>query len=205
MREIFYIAHHACHIEPVSIAFRLIVESDAFADGAFARLDDFTNMIWPYDVEEFNKSTQGEFQGIGIQIDIDEQGGLKVVSPIEDTPAYRAGIKAGDVITHINGKNAKGITINGLPILLKRPGYLDLQDLEQYYKDCVVGGRGAFVIPIRERNEFADATRTKLLLEIAGLEPPQEPRIHRAQVEKPRRADCEVGEKMWRERWERGN
>ncbi|HRK29516.1 MAG TPA: S41 family peptidase, partial [Tepidisphaeraceae bacterium] len=83
-----------------------------FADGAFARLDDFTNMIWPYDVEEFNKSTQGEFQGIGIQIDIDEQGGLKVVSPIEDTPAYRAGIKAGDVITHINGKNAKGITIN---------------------------------------------------------------------------------------------
>jgi carboxyl-terminal processing protease len=83
-----------------------------FADGAFSKLDDFTNMIWPYDVEEFNKSTQGEFQGIGIQIDIDENGGLKVVSPIEDTPAYRIGIKAGDVITHINGKNAKGITIN---------------------------------------------------------------------------------------------
>jgi carboxyl-terminal processing protease len=83
-----------------------------FAAGAFSNLDDFTNMIWPYDVEEFNKSTQGEFQGIGIQIDTDEDGGLKVVSPIEDTPAYRAGIKAGDVITHINGKNAKGITIN---------------------------------------------------------------------------------------------
>lgn len=82
-----------------------------FAVGAFSGLDDFTNMIWPYDVEEFNKSTQGEFQGIGIQIDTDEDGGLKVVSPIEDTPAYRAGIKAGDVITHINGKNAKGITI----------------------------------------------------------------------------------------------
>jgi len=83
-----------------------------FADGAFAKLDDFTNMIWPYDVEEFNKSTQGEFQGVGIQIDTDEDGGLKVVSPIEDTPAYRIGIKAGDVITYINGKNAKGITIN---------------------------------------------------------------------------------------------
>jgi carboxyl-terminal processing protease len=83
-----------------------------FADGAFAELDPFTSMIWPYDVEEFNKSTQGEFSGVGIQIQLDDDGSLKVVSPLEDTPAYRSGVKAGDIITRINGKSAHGITIN---------------------------------------------------------------------------------------------
>jgi len=83
-----------------------------FADGAFAELDPFTSMIWPNDLEEFNKTTQGEFSGVGIQIQSDDDGSLRVVSPLEDSPAYKAGIKAGDVITHINGKNAKGITLN---------------------------------------------------------------------------------------------
>jgi len=83
-----------------------------FADGAFAELDPFTSMIWPSDLEEFNKTTQGEFSGVGIQIQSDEDGSLKVVSPLEDSPAYKAGIKAGDVVTRIEGKNAKGISLN---------------------------------------------------------------------------------------------
>jgi carboxyl-terminal processing protease len=83
-----------------------------FADGAFGELDPFTSMIWPSDLEEFNKTTQGEFSGVGIQIQSDKDGSLKVVSPLEDSPAYKSGIKAGDVITHIDGKNAKGITLN---------------------------------------------------------------------------------------------
>jgi carboxyl-terminal processing protease len=83
-----------------------------FADGAFGALDPFTSMIWPSDLEEFNKSTQGEFSGVGIQIQSGKDGSLQVVSPLEDSPAYKAGIKAGDAITHIDGKNAKGITLN---------------------------------------------------------------------------------------------
>ncbi|HEY7118542.1 MAG TPA: S41 family peptidase, partial [Tepidisphaeraceae bacterium] len=88
------------------------VFTSEFADAAFGELDPFSSMIWPSDVEEFNKNTQGEFSGVGIQIQSDDDGSLKVVSPLEDSPGYKAGIQAGDVITRINGKNAKGISIN---------------------------------------------------------------------------------------------
>jgi carboxyl-terminal processing protease len=69
-------------------------------------------MIWPSDVPEFEKSTQGEFAGVGIQIELSDDGNLKVVSPLEDSPAYKLGIEADDIITRINGKIAKGITLN---------------------------------------------------------------------------------------------
>ena len=83
-----------------------------FADGAFAALDPFSNIIWPSDWEEFQKSTKGEFSGVGIQISNDDAGYLKVVSPLEDSPAYRAGIKPEYLITHIDGKPARWISLN---------------------------------------------------------------------------------------------
>ncbi|HML14431.1 MAG TPA: DUF1194 domain-containing protein, partial [Xanthobacteraceae bacterium] len=59
---------------------------------------------------------------------------------------------------------AGGITVNGLPIMLKKPqpGSIDIEDLDIYYEDCVIGGPGAFVVPIKEREKFKDAVRTKL-------------------------------------------
>src|SRR5665213_2212091 len=83
-----------------------------FADGAFAECDPFTSMIWPSDEPEFNKSTQGQFSGVGIQIQNDDNGNLKVVTPLEDTPAYKAGIKPDDIITRINGKSAAHVSTN---------------------------------------------------------------------------------------------
>ena len=99
-----------------------------------------------------------------------------------------------------DGAIADGITINGLPILLNRPnvGQMDLINLDEYYEDCVIGGPGAFMIPIRDRSQFVTATRTKLILEIAGRTP--EPRVIPASADKPRMS-CMVGERMWQERW----
>ena len=95
---------------------------------------------------------------------------------------------------------AAGITINGLPIMLKRSsfGTMDIENLNIYYEDCVIGGPGAFVIPIRERKQFVEATRTKLVLEISSREPAA--RVVPASREAPR-ISCTIGEKMWRDRW----
>jgi hypothetical protein len=95
---------------------------------------------------------------------------------------------------------AKGITINGLPILLKRPNAstLDIDQLDIYFEDCVIGGPGAFVIPIKERDQFKEAIRTKLVLEIAGRQP--EHRIVPVAASAPR-ISCTIGERLWQERW----
>jgi hypothetical protein len=95
---------------------------------------------------------------------------------------------------------AAGITINGLPIMLNRanPGTMDIKNLDLYYEDCVIGGPGAFVVPIREREKFVEAIRTKLVFEVAGRQP--EPRIMPASAHAPR-IPCTIGETMWQERW----
>src|SRR5262249_3432275 len=93
-----------------------------------------------------------------------------------------------------------GITINGLPIMVKRPNVftLDIENLDIYYEDCVIGGPGAFIIPIHNKDQFKEAIRTKLVLEIAGRTP--ERAIVPAQA-RPPRISCTIGEQMWRERW----
>lgn len=93
---------------------------------------------------------------------------------------------------------ASGITINGLPIMLKAPGYFDIPDLDNYYRDCVIGGQGAFMVPAREREQFREAVRTKIILEVAERAPP-EPLIRPAQA-LSRRANCLAGEMQWRDR-----
>jgi hypothetical protein len=95
---------------------------------------------------------------------------------------------------------ASGITINGLPIMLKRPNSftMDLERLDIYFEDCVIGGPGAFVIPIRNRDQFKEATRTKLVLEIASAPPAL--RAMPVELRAPR-ISCTIGEQMWRERW----
>ena len=91
---------------------------------------------------------------------------------------------------------ALGITINGLPIMTGRAnpfGWLTVEDLDRYYADCVIGGPGAFLIPVRERAELVDAIRRKLLLEIAGSVLAPQGRLVKVAIE----TDCLAGEKAW--------
>jgi len=96
----------------------------------------------------------------------------------------------------------KGVVINGLPIMVKEPSYstMDVDHLDFYYEDCVIGGPGSFVVTIKERDKFREAIRTKLVLEIAGRTP--ERRILPV-AEKEPRVNCMIGEKIWQERWGR--
>src|SRR6266403_4828175 len=96
----------------------------------------------------------------------------------------------------------KGITINGLPIMVKEPSYsmMDIDDLDLYYEDCVIGGPGSFVLTIKDRVKFKEAIRTKLILEVAGRTPDH--RVVPA-AEKEPRVPCLIGEKIWQDRWGR--
>lgn len=95
---------------------------------------------------------------------------------------------------------SKGITINGLPVMLKRPSYstMDIELLDEYYEDCVIGGPAAFVVPVKDRDKFVEAIRTKLVLEIATLTP--QTRVIKASASNPR-VPCTIGERIWQERW----
>jgi Protein of unknown function (DUF1194) len=98
----------------------------------------------------------------------------------------------------------KGIVINGLPIMVKEPSYstMDIDNLDFYYEDCVIGGPGAFVVTIKDRDKFKEAIRTKLLLEVAGRTP-ERPVVPAAAPAKEARVNCLIGEKIWQDRWGR--
>ncbi|WP_298912679.1 DUF1194 domain-containing protein [uncultured Roseobacter sp.] len=89
----------------------------------------------------------------------------------------------------------QGFVINGLPLMTQDAlsELWGIPDLDIYYRNCVIGGPGAFVIPVLAWDQFAAAVKRKLVLEIAGLEP----RLIQAQFTPAEPYDCLIGEKMW--------
>lgn len=83
-----------------------------FGNGAMSALDDYTAIIWPDELARFSRSTKGEFIGIGVQIQLDEFQNVKIVTPLEGTPAQRAGVQSDDIIKKINGTSAVGLGLN---------------------------------------------------------------------------------------------
>jgi hypothetical protein len=104
-----------------------------------------------------------------------------------------------------NGVIELGITINGLP-LMTNGGFTsvyDVKDLDRYYTDCVIGGPGAFMIPVNDWSQFPEAVRRKLVLELAGDFTPaldDDSELPVVLVQAVKGYDCLVGEKMWRDR-----
>ncbi len=81
-----------------------------FTEAALASLDPFTNLIWPWQVSDFQKNMTKQFTGIGIEIS-KATGVLKVVSLLPDTPAYSSGLDAEDIITAVDGEPTKDMSI----------------------------------------------------------------------------------------------
>jgi Protein of unknown function (DUF1194) len=143
-------------------------------------------------------------------------GAINFAMPLFDENSYRGLRKvidiSGDgpnnngmpVTTARDAALEKGIIINGLPIMVKEPSYstMDIDNLDYYYEDCVIGGPGSFVVSIKDREKFKEAIRTKLLLEVAGRTPERAVVPAATQTKEPR-VNCLIGEKIWQDRWGR--
>ena len=141
-------------------------------------------------------------------------GAINFAMPLFDESPYR-GLRrvidisgdgpnnnGGPVVAARDAALEKGVVINGLPIMVKEPSYstMDIDNLDFYYEDCVIGGPGSFVVTIKDREKFKEAIRTKLLLEVAGRTP-ERPIVPVA--DKEPRVSCLIGEKIWQDRWGR--
>ncbi len=88
--------------------------------GMLAELDPHSSYMDQDQFKDMQEQTRGEFGGLGIQVTM-EEGFVKVVSPIDDTPAARAGIQTGDFITRINGETVQGLTLDQAVDMLRGP------------------------------------------------------------------------------------
>ncbi|MDQ6432989.1 DUF1194 domain-containing protein [Mesorhizobium sp. LHD-90] len=99
---------------------------------------------------------------------------------------------------------AQGIVVNGLPLMTSGgfTSVYDVKDLDNYYTNCVIGGPGAFMIPVNDWEQFPEAIRRKLVLELAGNleQPPADDEFPVILAQDLLGYDCMVGEKMWRDR-----
>ena len=127
--------------------------------------------------------------GAGYFDDNGFEGMRRVIDISGDGPNNQGGLvtAARDAVV------AQGITVNGLPLMTEDGSFMRIDDLDRYYQLCVIGGPGAFVLPVTGWEDFAEAVTRKLVLEIAGA--PVERVIP---VQAGAAYDCEIGEKMWR-------
>ena len=93
---------------------------EAAINGMLTSLDPHSSYLPPDDAEDMRVQTRGEFGGLGIEV-TQEDGFVKVVSPIDDTPAFEAGIEAGDFITHVDGESVLGMTLDEAVDLMRGP------------------------------------------------------------------------------------
>ncbi len=93
---------------------------EAAIQGVLQKLDPYSNYIPPDKIERFRTELESKFGGVGIQVTM-ENGHLKVISPIVGSPAYRAGVIAGDEIVEIEGKSVRGMNLDDAIRLMKGP------------------------------------------------------------------------------------
>jgi carboxyl-terminal processing protease len=93
---------------------------EAAINGMLTSLDPHSSFMSAKDFEDMQVQTRGEFGGLGIEV-TQEEGFIKVVSPMDDTPAAKAGIQAGDFITHVNGESVLGLMLDEAVDMMRGP------------------------------------------------------------------------------------
>ena len=158
---------------------------EAAINGMLTSLDPHSGYLDAKKYRDMQVQTKGEFGGLGIEVTM-EDGLVKVVSPIDDTPAYRAGIQAGDVITHISKEPVLGMSLaeavermrgpvdTSIALTLRRPG-------EDQPIDVSMARAVITISPVRWSAEedvgyirvttFNEQTEAKLREAIEGLDP----------------------------------
>lgn len=90
-------------------------------NGMMGELDPYSIYIPPAKEKDFNNLLENSFEGVGIELSQLENGDIEVLSPIDDSPALKAGVMAGDIIVEVNGKQIKGMKIPEVQKLIKGP------------------------------------------------------------------------------------
>lgn len=124
--------------------------------------------------------------------------GLRRVVDVSGDGPNNHGVRVDKARDQLVGQ---GIVINGLPLMIRNSTFgFGIENLDEYYIDCVIGGTGAFAIPVYDWQEFPRAVRRKLILEIAGIPAPPlvQPAVAANLARDP--IDCLIGEKLWEER-----
>ena len=93
---------------------------EAAINGMLTSLDPHSSYLPPKDFDSMQVQTRGEFGGLGIEV-TQEDGFIKVVSPIDGTPAAEAGIQSGDIITQVDGEPVQGLSLNDAVDLMRGP------------------------------------------------------------------------------------
>lgn len=143
-----------------------------------------------------------------------DDNGFKGMRRVIDVSGDGANNNGRPVVEARDQATAKGITINGLPLMTRGDFYSDwaVRDLDVYYSNCVIGGPGAFMIPVNSWDQFPEAVRRKLVLELAGTLPLLQKAEWRPSQGLPlilaqnkQAFDCMSGERIWQRRmqdWE---
>ena len=112
---------HVLNASDSTVQIPTAVLAREFCDGFLGELDKFSSMIWPNEYDDFRKSTLGRFGGVGIQISKESGQPLRVVTPLHGSPAFEAGVKAGDLILKVGDTETRDYDIDKLVNMISGP------------------------------------------------------------------------------------
>ena len=167
-----------------------VIDSRASAEAVAARL------TADFDISMRRTSISGAIEYAQFDIETNGFNGLRKVIDLSGDGPNNDGIPVTEAR---DAALAAGIVINGLPLMTEdSTSRWGIDDLDEYYRVCVVGGPGAFVIPVLTWDDFPSAVRRKLVLELVG--PPEVLFVQGRTGRTETGYDCQIGEKMRRAR-----